>query len=191
MSIRWASNQSHGTGWWEMEFGERSQYSGDVDLWWRSGGTTEAGFVTATKSVELEIVNARVHLLNKGGLYKINQTKKYVLTSWHRCSSLLLTPRVINKVHNWSSIWDQYIISKCFSLSKTLFHSAHHALKLIKSQQATTSYPSDCYRTHARASRGSAHRMSWVGIIQNVALAGLYAIPATSHQMSGLVDRQA
>ncbi len=46
MSIRWTSNQSPGTGWWEMEFRERSQYSGDGDLWWQSGGTTEAGFVT-------------------------------------------------------------------------------------------------------------------------------------------------
>ncbi len=29
------------------------------------------------------------------------------------------------------------------------------------------------------------------GNLPNVALAGLYAIPATSHQMTGLVDRQA
>ncbi len=34
-----------------------------------------------TKSVALEIVYARVHLLNEGGLYKMDQTKKYVLTS--------------------------------------------------------------------------------------------------------------
>ncbi len=31
--------------------------------------------VNGTKSVELDIVYARVHLLNEGGLYKIDQTK--------------------------------------------------------------------------------------------------------------------
>ncbi len=67
-------------------------------------------------------------------------------------------PLVINKVHIGPQF--EYIISKCFSVSKTLFHSTHHALKLIKSQQATTSYPSDCCRTHARERRGSAHRAS-------------------------------
>ncbi len=35
----------------------------------------------------------------------------------------------------WSSVWVAYIISKRFSVSKTPFHSVHHALKLIKSQQ--------------------------------------------------------
>ncbi len=48
-------------------------------------------------------------------------------------------------------------------VSKTLCHSAHHALKLIKSQhvqQATKSYPSDCCTTHARERRGSACRAS-------------------------------
>ncbi len=34
-------------------------------------------------------------------------------------------------------------------------------------------------------------RLSVSGNLPNVALAGLYAIPATSHQMTGLVDRQA
>ncbi len=37
MSIRWTGNQSPGTGWWEMEFGERSQYWGDGDLWFDQG----------------------------------------------------------------------------------------------------------------------------------------------------------
>ncbi len=59
----------------------------------------------------------------------------------------LLTPRVIHKVHIGPQF--EYIISNRFSVSKTLFHSAHHATKLIKGQQvqqATTSYPSDCCR---------------------------------------------
>ncbi len=37
--------------------------------------------LNGTKSVELEIVYARVHLLNEGGLYKMDQTKTDVLTS--------------------------------------------------------------------------------------------------------------
>ncbi len=37
--------------------------------------------LNGTKRVELEIVYARVHLLNEGGLYKMDQTKKDVLTS--------------------------------------------------------------------------------------------------------------
>ncbi len=37
--------------------------------------------LNGTQSIELEIVNARVHLLNEGGLYKMDRTKKYVLTS--------------------------------------------------------------------------------------------------------------
>ncbi len=32
--------------------------------------------LNGTKSVELEIVYVRVHLLNEGGLYKMDQTKK-------------------------------------------------------------------------------------------------------------------
>ncbi len=36
--------------------------------------------LNGTKSVELQIVYVRVHLLNEGGLYKMDQTKK-VLTS--------------------------------------------------------------------------------------------------------------
>ncbi len=32
--------------------------------------------LNGTKSVELEIVYARVHLLNEGGLYKMDQTIK-------------------------------------------------------------------------------------------------------------------
>ncbi len=60
---------------------------------------------------------------------------------WQRCS--ILTPLVINKVHIGPQF--EYIISKRLSVYKTLFHSAHHVLKLIKSQQfqqATTSSPS-------------------------------------------------
>ncbi len=51
----------------------------------------------------------------------------------HTCK---LTPRVINKVHIGPQF--EYIISKCICLYKTLFHRAHHVLKHIKSQQATT-----------------------------------------------------
>ncbi len=110
----------------------------------------------------------------------------YYITRWHRCC--ILTQRVINKVHIGPQL--EYIISKQFSVSKTLFHSAHHVLKLIKIQQVqqATSYPSDCCRTPAMERRSSASLSEWE---PNVALAGLYAIPATSHQMSGLVDRQA
>ncbi len=35
--------------------------------------------LNGTKSVELEIVYVRVHLLNEGGLYKMDQTKKKTL----------------------------------------------------------------------------------------------------------------
>ncbi len=35
--------------------------------------------LNGTKSVELDIVYARVHLLNEGGLYKIYQTKKKII----------------------------------------------------------------------------------------------------------------
>ncbi len=69
----------------------------------------------------------------------INELQFYCITRWHRCS--ILTPHVINKVHIGPQF--EYIISKRFSVSKTPFHSAHHALKLIKCQQvqqAATSY---------------------------------------------------
>ncbi len=48
--IRWTSNQSPGTGWWEMEFGERSLILG---WWWPLVTTTEAGFVTHTMHIWL------------------------------------------------------------------------------------------------------------------------------------------
>ncbi len=34
--------------------------------------------LNGTKSVDLDIVYARVHLLNEGGLYKIDQTKIFI-----------------------------------------------------------------------------------------------------------------
>ncbi len=118
--------------------------------------------LNGTKSVELEIVYAQVHLLNEGRLYKMDQKKTkninemqfYYITRWHRCC--ILTQRVINKVHIGPQL--EYIISKQFSVSKTLFHSAHHVLKLIKIQQVqqATSYPSDCCRTPAMERRSSA-----------------------------------
>ncbi len=37
--------------------------------------------LNGTKRVELEIVYARVHLLNEGGLHKMDPKKKNVLTS--------------------------------------------------------------------------------------------------------------
>ncbi len=43
--------------------------------------------LNGTQSIELEIVNARVHLLNEGRLYKMDLTKKDVLTS---CSFITL-----------------------------------------------------------------------------------------------------
>ncbi len=121
--------------------------------------------LNGTKRVELEIVYARVHLLNEGGLYKIDQTKKDVLTSCSFITSRAdtdalanINATVNNKVHIGPQF--EYIISKCLSVSKTLFHSVHHMLKLINSQPATTSYPSDCSRTHARERRGSTHCVS-------------------------------
>ncbi len=55
--------------------------------------------LNGTKSVELEIGYARVHLLNEGGLYKMDK-KKDVLTSYSFITSrdytdTILTPRVI------------------------------------------------------------------------------------------------
>ncbi len=75
----------------------------------------------------------------------INELQFYYIMRWQRCN--ILTPRVINKVHIGPQF--EYIISKRFSVSKTLFHSNN---------------PSDCCRTHARERWGSAHHAShkWV-----------------------------
>ncbi len=58
-------------------------------------GESAASTTERTKSVELQSVYARVHLLNEGGLYKMDQNKKcinelqfYYITRWHRCSRL-------------------------------------------------------------------------------------------------------
>ncbi len=78
--------------------------------------------LNGAKHVELEIVYARVHLLDEGGLYKmdkkkINELQFYYITHGHRCSKLTL--RVINKVHIGPQF--EYIISKRFSVYKTFF----------------------------------------------------------------------
>ncbi len=122
----------------------------------------------------------------------INKLQFYYITRWYRCS--MLTPRVIvNKMHIGPQF--EYIISKRFSVSKTLFHSSLHMLKIIKShqvQQATTSYPSDCCWTHARERRGSAHRasLSERELFRTWHLRDCTQYPQP-HQMSGLVERQA
>ncbi len=48
---------------------------------WRPDVLSRNVKTASPKSVELEIVYARVHLLNEGRLYKIDQTKKKLLTS--------------------------------------------------------------------------------------------------------------
>ncbi len=55
--------------------------------------------MNGTKSVELEIVYVRVHLLNEGGLYKMDQKNIYILTSCSFITSHADTDAVINKVH--------------------------------------------------------------------------------------------
>ncbi len=69
-------------------------------------------------------VYARLHLLNEGRLYKIDQTKininemqLYYITRWHRCS--ILTPRVINKVHIGPQF--EYIITSILVFPKHFF----------------------------------------------------------------------
>ncbi len=94
-----------------------------------------------------------VSLLSRGGL----EMEQKVLNLKLFMRSILM-PGVIKKVH--IGLQFEYNISKHFSVFKTLFHSAHRTLKLIKNQRATTSYPSDCCRTHVRERRGSAHRTS-------------------------------
>ncbi len=58
-----------------MEFGERSQYSGDGDLWWRSEGTTEAGFVTMLNKAAF-ILNVLKQQYSKI-LWQLNTTLSY------------------------------------------------------------------------------------------------------------------
>ncbi len=69
-------------------------------------------------------VYARLHLLNEGRLYKMDQTKininemqLYYITRWHRCS--ILTPRVINKVHIGPQF--EYIITSVLVFPKHFF----------------------------------------------------------------------
>ncbi len=91
-------------------------------------------------------------------------------------------PRVINKVHIGPKFED--IIYKRFSVSKTL---SQHASRAQTHQKSTTN--NELSKWLLQNAREGETR--WVRIIPNVALAGLYAIHATSHQISGLVDRQA
>ncbi len=62
-------------------------------------------------------------------------------------------PRVINKVYIGAQF--ECIISKCFSVYKTLFLSTHHALKLIKSQQVQPAITSYLYVSGSYTERGS------------------------------------
>ncbi len=99
-------------------------------------------------------------------------------------------PQVINREHIGPKF--EYNIFKHFSVSKTLFHSTHHALKLIKVNKFNKQQQV-IHVTAAERMRGRDEvvHIARVGIIPNVAFAGLYVIPATSHQMLGLLDRQA
>ncbi len=65
-------------------FWNLSKESKDTRLFWATAvsGNQQHPQLNGTKSVELDIVYARVHLLNEGGLYKMDQSKKNVLTSW-------------------------------------------------------------------------------------------------------------
>ncbi len=67
-----------------------------------------------------------------------------MITSRADTDAVNATGHLIIKVHIGPQF--EYIIYKRFIVFKTPFHSAHHALKLIKSQQvkqATTRYPID------------------------------------------------
>ncbi len=135
--------------------------------------------LNGTKSVELEIGYARVHLLNEGGLYKMDQTKKDVLTSCSFITSRDYTDAVLTQsILSLSTLFPSVLVfaKHFFALRITWSNSS----KVNKQQRViqVTAAATSCFS-------------KWVGIIPNVALAGLYAIPETSHQISGLVDRQA
>ncbi len=160
-----------------------SKESKGTRLFWASAVSVNQQHpqLNGTKSVELEIVYAAwVHLLNEGRL-KMDQTKKYInelqfyyITRWNRCS--ILTPRVINKGH----IGPQFEYMNTLNIMLTSSTSNNELSKWLL-QNACEG------ETRQRTS----HVSKWVGIIPNVALAGLCAIPATSHQISGLVHWQA
>ncbi len=98
-------------------------------------------------------------------------------------------PQVINREHIGPKF--EYNIFKHFSVSKVFFTA-----RIMRSNSSKVNKFNKQQVIHVTAAermrgRDEVVHIARVGIIPNVAFAGLYVIPATSHQMLGLLDRQA
>ncbi len=67
----------------EVFLGKLFQKKANAHLCWAAAVSVNQQHpqLNGTKSVELEIVYEQVHLLNEGALYKMDQSKKKILTS--------------------------------------------------------------------------------------------------------------
>ncbi len=122
-----------------------------------------AGLEPGTPVRELKAIASSISRWGQGSevytqplLAYIRYTCFYSITRWHRCS--ISTTRVINKMNIGPRF--EYFMSKCL-VFPTLFHSsAHHTLKLIKSQRVIHVTAAE----RARERRGSAHRASLMAL---------------------------